>query len=90
MADIYLTNNAKKFLKNAQKTDYDALTAALQLMKLVPVPFREYDVKKVSGFENTYRIRVGKFRIIYELQPKEQIITVLKIERKKDGTYRHI
>jgi len=57
-------------------------------MRLVPVPFQEHHVKKVSGFTNTYRVRIGDLRIIYELQPKEQIITVLKIDRKDDSIYK--
>ena len=90
LADVYLTNQAKKFLKNMQKSDYEPVLFALELMRQVPVPFREYDIKKVSGFENTYRIRVGRFRMIYELEPREQVIVVLKIDRKKDSTYKRL
>jgi len=90
MADVYLSNQAEKFLKTLQGPDSERITAALSLLSQVPVPFKTYDVKKISGFEHGYRIRIGAYRLIYILYPKEQVIRVLKIERKDDSTYKRL
>jgi len=37
------------------------------ILKNDPIPFRRLDVAKLKGYENTYRIRVGDLRIVYEV-----------------------
>ena len=31
------------------------------------MPFRKFDVAKLEGYENTYRVRVGDLRIVYKV-----------------------
>ncbi|MDP4008467.1 MAG: hypothetical protein Q8P68_04730 [Candidatus Peregrinibacteria bacterium] len=53
----------EKFLRKIEKK------LALQLMEIlrdiVALKLAEYDVQKMKGVENHYRIRVGKIRIIF-------------------------
>ena len=44
------------------------------------------DIKKLTGYENLYRIRIGRFRIIFEKSKKGNI--VIKIDEKDDQTYK--
>ena len=41
--------------------------------------------KKLKGFKNLYRIRIGTYRIIYSIEHNELIIEVLKIAHRKDA-----
>jgi mRNA interferase RelE/StbE len=34
-----------------------------QVLKVKPVPAQEYDVSKLAGVDDTYRIRIGDIRI---------------------------
>ena len=43
--------------------------------------------KKLKGSDVLYRIRVGKFRIIYEIQNKKLIILIIRI-RFRDKVYK--
>ncbi|MBP9113145.1 MAG: type II toxin-antitoxin system RelE/ParE family toxin [Polyangiaceae bacterium] len=40
--------------------------------------------RKLQGYEFTYRIRVGMYRIIYDLDGKRAIIVVLKVGHRKE------
>jgi len=40
--------------------------------------------KKLKGFHNLYRIRVGDYRIIYTIHQNILIIEILKIGNRKD------
>lgn len=40
------------------------------------------DVKKMAGYKNNYRLRVGDYRIIYELNQAELIILITKINNR--------
>jgi len=37
------------------------------LLKRNPITFKELDVVKLRGYENMYWIRVGDYRIVYEV-----------------------
>jgi len=45
------------------------------------------DVEKMMGEENSWRRRVGAYRIFYEMRPDEKVIFVYKIERHTSKTY---
>ena len=60
---------------------------AFKTLERNPVPAREYQVKKVEGREDTYRIRLSSFRIVYTVFWQEGVIRIAKVERKSDNTY---
>jgi mRNA interferase RelE/StbE len=42
-------------------------------------------VKKLKGYENTYRLRVGDYRIIYKIQDSDKLIIILSCIHRKDA-----
>lgn len=46
------------------------------------------DIEKLEGEENSWRRRIGAFRITYEVDAKEKIIRIFKIKRRTSTTYR--
>lgn len=76
--EIFLSKKAKDFL---DRLDFETRTRIREkLIKLSENPF-SIPYKKIKGRENTYRIRVGKYRIIYTLKGKE--IWILKIDKRE-------
>ena len=43
-----------------------------------PVP-RSFDVEKIRGMADTYRVRVGDYRILYSVDRRANEITVFKV-----------
>jgi mRNA interferase RelE/StbE len=39
---------------------------------------------KLSGSENLWRIRVGVYRIIYEIQDEQLLVTVVRVGHRRD------
>ena len=59
-----------------------------ELKRLSIDPFSHPQVKKISGTANGYRLRVGRWRILFILYSKEKIIEVLDIFLKtSEGDY---
>jgi len=48
-----------------------------------PVPTDYFDVKKLKGLTDTYRVRIGDIRIIYEVAWNERTIAILLIELRE-------
>ena len=43
---------------------------------------------KLRGEENTWRVRVGRFRIIYEVQADLLLVLILRVAPRNEATYR--
>lgn len=54
----------------------DKIKEIIMTLKSDPIPFRRFDVVKLKGYENTYRVRVGDLRVIYEVNWDEKRILI--------------
>lgn len=60
----------------------ERLTELLTVLKQNPVPFREFDVAKLKGFRDAYRVRLGKLRVIYKVDWSQRVITILVVAER--------
>lgn len=51
---------------------------------LIQNPFPSGTVK-LKGFENFYRVRIGDYRIIYNINHKAQEIILIRVAHRKDA-----
>ena len=79
-----------EFVKSAQK-EFDRLAAKLQiktaeaLSLLAQNPFSELlKVKKLKGADTLYRIKLGDYRVVYELRNEQLIVLVIKIGHRSE------
>jgi mRNA interferase RelE/StbE len=56
---------------------------AVKIQKLAENP-RPDGVVKMKGADNEYRIRIGDYRVRYEINDKELIILLLQCKHRKD------
>lgn len=67
MFELFFSNKAKKEIKRLDKYYLKRITELFGVLLSDPTPSEFYDLKKLSGSDNEYRIRIGKIRIIYEV-----------------------
>jgi len=65
-----------KILKRLSEERKNKIKDVITTLKSDPVPFRKFDVAKLKGYENTYRIRIGDLRIVYEVNWDEKRILI--------------
>jgi mRNA interferase RelE/StbE len=80
MYQVVLTRSAQKDLATLDTTMRQR--AAQKLRSLADNP-RGTDSIKLSG-EETYRTRVGDYRILYAIDDKAHIVTVSRIGHRRD------
>ena len=73
----------KKLLSKFNKAERKAIESLIE--SIVSFNWRGLDVKKLKGYENIFRIRKGKLRIIFSKEKGD--IFILAIERRRDTTY---
>jgi len=79
MYEVVFTKKAAKQVRALQPAHKRKLEEII--LQLAENPF-SYPYKKIRGEEHTYRIRVGQFRILYEVDDENFRVTIFKIERR--------
>lgn len=74
------SNQSKKFLKQVDKILAKRLTDEIEKLCINPFP---KDAKRVEGYtEKIFRVRVGDYRILYEVDYKTNIVGIIKIDKR--------
>lgn len=62
-----------------------ALTILRALATLGDDPRRpDTDIKKLAGYDDRYRLRVGDYRVIYDIEDKQLIILVVGVGHRRE------
>ncbi len=82
--DLRVDPDVFKILKRISWQDAEVILKVIKLL-----PFNPYfgDIQKMRGEENSWRRRVGSYRIFYKLKTKEKVILVFNLERRTSKTY---
>ncbi len=78
---VEIVASAKKSLKAIESQYIEKILSKIDMLETDP---RHQGSIKMSGTENTYRTRVGKYRIIYEIYEKKVLVVVVNIDHRKD------
>ncbi|TSC78522.1 MAG: hypothetical protein G01um101433_187 [Parcubacteria group bacterium Gr01-1014_33] len=82
--DLQVDPSVYKVLKKLPRQDAEAI---LQVIKLLPVNPYFGDIQKMRGEEDTWRRRVGSYRIFYKMKVSEKVVLVFRTERRSSKTY---
>ena len=77
---IIFKKSVSKDLRNVPKKDVQRILSQIDLLAINP---RTEGCIKLSGQEQ-YRIRVGLYRIIYEIQDKMLIVQVVRVGHRSN------
>ena len=86
MYQVSYTPSAVKYLRKLDRSTQRRLLNAIEELTKDPTPPRSIHLK---GGQGERRIRVGDYRVIYEVNNGELIILVLKIGHRRD-VYRQL
>jgi len=73
----------KSAAKEIEKLPQNMLRRVLEKIKLLSADPRPSGCKKLSG-EEKYRIRIGEYRVLYEIIDDKLVIFVVKVSHRKD------
>ena len=78
---IQISRTAEKQLRKLLRKDQRRVAKAMLGLADNPIP---KGARKLSGYDDVFRIRVGQHRVIYSVSGKTLIIIILKIGHHKD------
>jgi mRNA interferase RelE/StbE len=78
---IEISRTAEQQLKKIRRGDQRRVVAAILGLADDPHPNGS---RKLVGYDDVFRIRVGQYRVLYSVSGKKLIVIVLKIGNRKD------
>ena len=73
---ILFKNSVKKDIKNIGNKILESIFSRIDELKNEPIP---NDAIKLKGSNSLYRIRVGDYRIVYDIEFNKIIITIVML-----------
>jgi len=80
---VILSQKARKSIKKLPKHYKRRIIELFLIFRENPVPAEYYDIKKLKGYLDTYRARIGDARVIYEILWDDKRVNVLLIEPRE-------
>ena len=82
MYEVLLERSVERALKRVSRPDFTRILVALK--ELVSNP-RPPGCKKLVGGERDWRVRVGDYRVLYEIDDAEKAVRVLSVKHRRDA-----
>ena len=79
--EIEISRTAERQLKKL--AEEDQLRVARAMLALTDQP-RPRGSRKLTGYDDVFRIGVGRFRVLYSVSDTRLVIFILKIGHRKD------
>ena len=81
MYEVLLEGNAQRDLKKLPIEIFHRLTSEIGELANNPRP---RGCRKIVGSQSDWRIRIGQYRIIYEIDDPARIIRVMRVRHRKE------
>ena len=82
MYEVYLERAAEQNLKQLSSEKLQRIISHIKALAENPRPT---GCRKLYGSKSDWRIRVGNWRIIYEVDDKEEVVRVMRIRHRREA-----
>lgn len=84
MNEVTYSKKAARQLRKIQPSDSKAIRA--ECNKLANMPDCA-NIKALVGHEHSYRLRVGKFRVLFDFDGAARIVMIEEVKKRDEHTY---
>lgn len=63
--NVLINKKLAKNLKNLPEIHVKKFITLIDVLAANPFPWKDFDLKKIEGSDDTYRIRFGNYRVVY-------------------------
>jgi len=79
--EVYLEKSAENDLKRLPASTFQRIILQIQALAANPRP---PGGRKISGSKNDWRIRIGDYRVIYEIDEKEKAVRIMLVRHRRE------
>ncbi|QSJ14399.1 type II toxin-antitoxin system RelE/ParE family toxin [Nostoc sp. UHCC 0702] len=78
---VIISKSVQKQIDNLPNDVIERVIEKIQNLALEPRP---EGIVKLKGSDNEYRIRIGDYRVRYEIDDENQLVQILQCKHRKD------
>jgi mRNA interferase RelE/StbE len=82
MHEILIEARVEHDLRKLPASDFHRIISSIKGLAHAPRP---PGCRKIVGSPNDWRIRVGKYRVIYEIDDRERVIRITTVRHRKEA-----
>jgi mRNA interferase RelE/StbE len=79
--EVYIEKAAENDLKRLPTTTFHRII--LQIKSLAENP-RPSSCRKLTGSKNDWRIRIGDYRVLYEIDEKVKAVRIMRVRHRRE------
>lgn len=84
MNTVTWTKKAVKQLKRVYRSDVKRIHSEAGKLSQFP---NVRNVKQLTGFQYTYRLRIGNYRVFFEFEESVKVIRIEEVKKRDERTY---
>ena len=78
---VEVSATAERQIRRLDRQDQIRVLRTIRDLAAVPYP---QGCRKLRGYEDVFRVRVGTFRVLYSVEPARIVVIILKVGHRKD------
>jgi mRNA interferase RelE/StbE len=79
--EIYIERRAERDLKRVSAGEFDRIIRAIRALAREPRP---KGCRKIEGSKSDWRIRIGDYRVIYEIDDGAQAVRIMRVRHRSE------
>jgi mRNA interferase RelE/StbE len=80
--EVFLERGAERDLKKLPGENFYRIIPYIKALSENPKPS---GCRKITGSKNDWRIRIGDYRVIYEIDQRVKAVKVMRVRHRKDA-----
>ena len=88
MFSVFIGKKSNKTLQELEDKTKDKINTLFEVLAINPWPAKDFDLSKIEGMADCFRIRIGKNRVCYHVDTNLKEVTIYRIELKSETTYK--
>ena len=81
----YVVEFTASAAREVRKLDPPVRRRILADVAVLEIDPRPHGVKKLKGQDNAWRIRIGDYRVLYEIVDERVLVTVFRVAHRRDA-----
>ena len=82
MYEVYLERSAENDLKRLPTSTFDRILHQIKTLAENPRPS---GCRKITGSNNDWRIRIGDYRVLYEVNDRVKAVRVMRVRHRREA-----
>jgi len=81
MYEVFLERSAERDLKRLSTEYFHRIISHIAALAKDPRPS---DCRKITGSKSDWRIRIGDYRIIYEINESAKVVRIMRVRHRRE------